>query len=137
MKLHFFYSSQKFVGEGNQNCQCPHKDFHAMVSAEALADSKRITLPRTRLVYPQKRKRLFITKTSKNKREKNGEIRNFPESNLSSESTTYECDLDPDDIEDSSVDESSSSQNEPYPVPCFSSPQSAADTLDFDVSRQQ
>ena len=129
-----FYSSQKFFGEGNQNCQCPHKDLHAMVSAEALADSKRITLPRTRLVYPQKRKRLFITKTSKNKREKIGEIRNFPESNSCSESSTYECDLDSDDIEDSSVDESSSSQNEAYPVPCISSPQSAADTLDFDVS---
>ena len=40
-----FYSSQKFFGEGNQNCQCPHKDLHAMVSAEALADSKRLLFP--------------------------------------------------------------------------------------------
>ena len=105
-----------------------------MVSAESLADSKRITLPRTRLVYSQKRKRLFITKTSKNKREKIGEIQKFTESNSSSESTMYECDLESDNIEDSSVDESSSSQNEAHPVPCISSPQSAADTLDFDVS---
>ena len=74
MKLQFFYSLQKFFGEGNQNRQRLLKDLHAMVSAEALADSKRINLQRTRLEYPQKRRRLFIMNSSKRKSEKFGEI---------------------------------------------------------------
>ena len=83
---------------------------------------------------PTKTEKTVYHENSKKKREKIGEIRNFPESNSSSESTTYECDLDSDNIEDSSVDKGSSSQNEAYPVPCISSPQSAAERLDFDVS---
>ena len=123
-----FYSSEHFFVDGNHNCQCPHTDLHS-VASDVLHVSKRIVFPRTRLVYPQKRKRLFVSKKSKEKFRRTEELRNFSDSSSSSETRKEES------RDSLSLDNEAGSPKTASPVIQFvSSPQGGADSADFDVS---
>ena len=91
--------------------------------------SKRIVFPRTRLVYPQKRKRLFVSKKSKEKFRRTEELRNFSDSSSGSETHN-------EDSRDSlSVDNEVGSPKTASPVIKFvSSSQGGANSPDYDVS---
>ena len=91
--------------------------------------SKRIVLPRTRLVYPQKRKRLFVSIKSKEKFRRTDELRNFSDSSSSSETRNEKS------RDSLSLDNEVGSPQTASPVIQFvSSPQGGADSPDFDVS---
>ena len=123
-----FYSSEHFFGDGNHNCQCPHTVLHS-VASDVPPVSKRIVLPRTRLVYPEKRKRLFVSIKSKEKFRRTEELRNFSDSSSSSETRNEES------RDSLSLDNEVGSPQTASPVNQFvSSPQGGADSPDFDVS---
>ena len=123
-----FYSSEHFFVDRNHNCQCPHSDLHSFAS-DLLHVSKRIVFQRTRLVYPQKRKKLFVSKKSKEKFRRTEKLRNFSDSSSSSETCKEES------RDSLSLDNEAGSPKTASPVIQFvSSPQGGADSPDFDVS---
>ena len=123
-----FCSSEHFFGDGNHNYQCPHTDLPS-VASKMLPVLKGIVFPRTRLVYPQKRKKLFVSKLSKRKFRRTEELRNFSNSNSSSQTCKEES------RDSLSLDNKVGSPKTASPVIQFvSSPQGGAESPDFDVS---
>ena len=122
------YSSEHFFDDGKHNGQCPHTDLHS-VAPDVPPVSERNILPRLRLVYPQKRKRLFVSLKSKEKFRRTEELRIFSDSNSSSETHNEES------RDSLSLDNEVGNLQTASPVIQFdSSPQGGADSPDFEVS---